>query len=41
MKNNGMSPSRVNRFLVTARTFLTFGMENYEYADEFEDFKVN
>lgn len=41
LQDNGMSASRINRLLVTARTFLNFCMEDDEYMDDFEDCKLN
>lgn len=41
MKENGMSPARINRMLSTSRNILNFGLEDDDYSDEFEDCKAN
>lgn len=41
MKENGMSPARINRLLSTSRNILNFGLEDDDYSDEFEDCKAN
>lgn len=41
MKENGMSPARINRMLSTTRNLLNFGLEDDDYSDEFEDCKAN
>ena len=41
LQDNGMSAARINRLLVTSRTFLNFCMEDDEYMDDFEDCKLN
>lgn len=41
MKENEMSPARINRMLSTTRNLLNFGLEDDDYSDEFEDCKAN
>lgn len=41
MKENGLSPARINRMLSTSRNLLNFGLEDDDYSDEFEDCKAN
>ena len=40
-QDNGMSAARTNRLLVTCRNLMNFGLEDEEFEDDFEDFRVN
>lgn len=40
-QENGMSPARTNRLLVTSRNLLNFGMEDEEFEEDFEECKIN
>ena len=39
-QENGMSSSRINRLLTTARNLLNFGLDDDEYEEDFEDLKA-
>ena len=41
MKENGMSPARINRMLSTSRNLLNFGLEDEDYEEDFEESKTN
>lgn len=41
MKENDMSPARINRLLSTSRNLLNFGLDDDDYSDDFEDCKAN
>lgn len=41
MQENNLSPARVNRMLSVSRNLLNFGMDDDDYADEFDDCKAN
>lgn len=41
MQENGLSAARINRMLSTSRNLLNFGLDDDDYADEFEDCKAN
>lgn len=41
MKENGLSPARINRMLSTTRNILNFGQDDDDYSEEFEDCKAN
>lgn len=41
MKENGLSPARINRMLSTSRNLLNFGLEDEDYEEDFEESKAN
>ncbi len=41
MQDNGLSPARINRLLVTSRNMLNFGGDDDDYAEDFEECKIN
>lgn len=41
MKENNLSPARINRMLSTTRNLLNFGLDDEDYEDDFEDSKAN